>query len=60
MLFFFFLFFLVFSAAPVAYRNSQARDRNRAAAAGLHHSYSNVGSVLSLRPTPQLTPTQDP
>ena len=32
-------------ATPAAYGNSQARGRIRAAAAGLHHSYSNVGSM---------------
>ena len=31
-----------------------------AVAAGLHHSHSNVGSELRLRPTPQLTATLDP
>ena len=37
--------FLVLGAAPAAYgSSSQARGRNSAAAAGLHHSYSNAGS----------------
>ena len=33
---------------------------SRAAAAGLHHSHSNAGSKLHLRPTPQLMATLDP
>ena len=31
-----------------------------AAAAGLHHSHSNIGSELSLLPQPQLTAILDP
>jgi len=51
----------VFSwAAHTAYRGSQARGLIGAVAAGLHHSHSNVGSELSLRPTPQLTAMPDP
>ena len=43
---FFFFFFLLFRAEPAAAcRNSQARDGIRAAAAGLHHSHSNTGSL---------------
>ena len=42
--FFFFFFFFLFWAAPVAYRNSRARGRNRDLAAGLHHSHCNAGS----------------
>ena len=45
-LFFSFLF-LLFMAIPVAYESSQARGPVGAAAAGLHHSHSNVGSKLS-------------
>ena len=41
--FFFLLFF--FSSAPVAYGDSQARGWIGAAAAGLHHSHSNAGSL---------------
>ena len=58
--FFFFFFFLSFSmAALTAYRGSQARGLIRAVDAGLLQSHSNVGSELCLRPTPQLTATQD-
>ena len=52
--------FCIFRAAPTAYGASQARDRIRAAAAGLCHSHSNAGSELRLKPTLQLTATPDP
>ena len=38
----------------MAYRGSQARGRTGAAAAGLPHSHSNVGSKPHQQPTPQL------
>ena len=50
----FFLFFLFvlfvcfFRAASSAYGVSQARGRTEAAATGLHHSHSHVGSELHL------------
>ena len=53
LLFFFFLSFCLFRAAPVAYRGSQARGPIGATAAGLHHSHSHAGSEPCLRPTPQ-------
>ena len=46
----FFRFFLLFRAAPGAYGSSQARGQIGAAVAGPHHSHSDVGSKLSLRP----------
>ena len=46
-------------ATPAAYGSSQARGQIGAGAAGLHHSYSNVGSKLSLQPTPWLTAMLD-
>ena len=49
-----------FRAASAAYGGSQARGPIGATAAGLHHSHSNAGFELSLRPTPQLTATPDP
>ena len=61
-----FLFFCLFRATPAAYGSSQARGQIKAAAAGLaglaglHHSYSNARSQLSLRPTQQLRATPDP
>ena len=55
-----FFLFLVFRAASEAYGSSQARGRIGATAAGLHHSHSNVGSELRLRPTPQPMTTPDP
>ena len=55
-----FFFFLLFRVVPGAYGGSQARGRNGATAAGLHHSHSNTGSKPRLRPTPQLTATPDP
>ena len=57
----FFLVFLPFSwAAPTAYGGFQGRGLIGVVAAGLHHSHSNMGSELRLRPTPQLTATPDP
>ena len=47
-------------AAPKAYGGSQARGQIGAVAASLYHSHSNIGSKPRLRPTPQLTATQDP
>ena len=46
----------LFRAAPAAYKGSQARGLIGAAAASLYHS---MGSKPHLRPTPQLTATQD-
>ena len=37
--------FRLFRATPAAYGRSQARGRIGAAAAGLHHSHSNTGSL---------------
>ena len=54
------LFFCLFSATPVAYGSSQARDQIRAVAAGRHHSYSNARSKPYLQPIPQLTAMLDP
>ena len=51
---------MLFRAAPPAYERFQARGRIGAAAASLHHSHRNTGSKPCLRPTPQLTATQDP
>ena len=45
-----FLYFCLFRAAPAACGSSQARGQIRAAASGLHHSYSKA--------TPQPTATQ--
>ena len=59
-LFFFFFVFCLFRAMPAAYGGSQARGLIGTLATGLHHSHSNVGSELGLRPTPQLTATLDP
>ena len=47
-LFLFYFFTCIFSffrAAPEAYGSSQARGGVRAAAASLHHSHSNAGSL---------------
>ena len=52
--------FFFLRAAPVAHGGSQARGRIGVIAAGLHHSHSNSGSKLRLRPTPQLTTTPHP
>ena len=57
---FLFLFFAFFRAALEVYRGSQARGRVGAAAASLHHSHSNAGSKLHLKPTQQLMAMPDP
>ena len=54
----YFLHFLLFRAPPAVYVSSQARGRIGATAAGLHHSYSNMGSEPCLPPTPRLMATQ--
>ena len=51
---------IFFCATLTAYGSSQARGQIRAVAASLHHSHSNMGSELHLRPIPQLTATPDP
>ena len=56
---FFFFFFCLFRAEPVAHGGSQARVPVRTVA-GLHQSHSSARSELQLRPTPQLTATPDP
>ena len=48
-----------FTVIPVPYGSSQARHRVGVAAAGLHHSHSNLGSGPRLRPTPQFTAMAD-
>ena len=50
--------FCLFRAALVAYRVPRLGVEG-ASAAGLHHSHSNAGSELRLRPTPQLTAMPD-
>ena len=57
---FVFCLFAISWAAPEAYGGSHARGRIGAVATGLHHSHSNLGSELSLQPTPQLTAMSDP
>ena len=54
----FFFGFLLFSAAPAAYRSSQDRGPIGAVVASLRHN--NMGSKPRLRPTPQLTAMPDP
>ena len=59
--FFFFFLFLPFSGATsMAYGGSQASGLIGDVADGLHHSDSNMGSELRLRPTPQLMAMLDP
>ena len=55
-----FHFMLHFRAIPVAYEVSQARSPIGATTADLHHSHSNAGSELRLRPTRQLMAKLDP
>ena len=56
----FFFFFCLFRVTPSAYAGSQAMGQIRAAAVGLHHNHSNVGSKPPLPPTPQLMAMPDP
>ena len=58
--FFFFFTFCLFRAVPVAHGGSEAKGQIGPTATGLHHSQSNVGFKLHLRPTPQLMATPDP
>ena len=53
---------LFFRGPPVGYGDSQAWGPIRAAAASLHHNYSNsnAGSELHLPPTPKLVAMLDP
>ena len=53
-------FFFLLRAAPAAYESSQAKGQVRAAAAGLPHSHSNVGSEPRLQPMRQLVAKPDP
>ena len=57
LLVFFFLSFCFFRAAPMEVPRLGAESELWLP--GLHHSHSNSGSELRLRPTPQLTATQD-
>ena len=52
--FLFFSFFFLFRAAVGAYGSSKVGGQIGAAAVGLYHSHSNVGSELQLQPTPKL------
>ena len=52
-LFIYFFVFGLFRATLVAYGRSQAKVLIGAVVAGLHHSLSNAGSKMCLRPTPQ-------
>ena len=54
------LIFFFLRAIPVPYGGSQARAHIGAAAAALHHSHSNTGSELHLRPSPQLMAMLEP
>ena len=56
----YFLFFCLFRTTPMACGGSQARGLIGATATGLCHSHSNVGSELSLQPTPELMAPPDP
>ena len=55
-----FFFFLLFRAIPATCGSSQARGWIGAAAAGLSHSHSNMGSKSCLQLTPQLIVMPDP
>ena len=53
--YFIYVLIVLFWATSVACGGSQVRDWIRAAAAGLHHSQSSIGSEPHLQPAPQLT-----
>ena len=57
---FFFCFVLFFLRLHPWHMEVLRLEIDSAAAAGLHHSYSIVGSEPHLRPTPQLTAVPDP
>ena len=57
---FFFFFFCLFRAAPVACGGSQARGQIEAAAASLYHRHSHARSGPHLQTTPQLPAMPDP
>ena len=52
--------YFIFTATPATYGSSQALDRIRAAATGLHHSHNSARSELHLQPTLQLLAMLDP
>ena len=56
----FIIIIIIFRVTPAAHGSSQPRGRIGAPAADLHHSHSNTGSKLHLRPTPQLVVAPDP
>ena len=59
----FFVLFCLFAfsrASPAVHGGSQARGRNGAVAASLHHSHSNAGSEPRLQPTLQPSAMLDP
>ena len=60
LLLFFFLSLCLSRAAITACGDSQARGPIRAVPASLHHSHSNAGFELCLRPSPQLIAMPDP
>ena len=53
-------FFFLFTPAPVAYGNFQARGQIGTAATGPGHSHSNAGSEPHLQPMLHLSATADP
>ena len=55
-----FVCFGFFRATLTAYGSSQARGGIRAAAAGLHHSYSNTGFEPHLQSSSRLAGMPDP
>ena len=57
---FFFFFFCFLGSYLWHNQNSCVRGQIRAIAAGLHHSYSNLGSESCLWPMPQFTAPPDP
>ena len=54
------MFYCFFREASGAYGSSQAKGPIGAAAAGLHHSHSNMGSEPHLQSIPQFTAMLDP
>ena len=57
---FFFFFYNLFMALPMAYGSFQAWGWIGAADAGLYHSHHNIGSGLRLWPLRQLAAVPDP
>ena len=58
--YYFYSYYVVFLGPHPWHTEVPRTGITRAIAAGLHHSHSNAGAKLRLRPTPQLMAIPDP